>query len=102
MNSRTASISHDAQITPEAAASLLGLSRRQVYRQLADGLIPSRRVGRRYVIFRADIDRLLREGAAPAAPARSPELGQLDLQALLRGGELVFEVRIRLKSSIGP
>lgn len=102
MNSRTASVSRDAQITPEEVAGLLGLSRRQVYRQLAEGLIPCRRVGRRYVIFRADVDRLLRDGTAPTVTACSPELGPRDLQTLLSGGELVFEVRIRLKSPASP
>lgn len=92
----------NVQISPEDAASVLGISRRQVYRQLADGVIPCRRVGRRYVIFRADVDRLLRDGTAPTVTACSPELGPRDLQTLLSGGELVFEVRIRLKSPASP
>lgn len=55
------------QLTPEQVASELGLTRYQVYRQLAEGIIPHQKVGKRYVIFRADLERLTR-----AAPESGP------------------------------
>lgn len=87
----------DAQLTAEEAASILGLSRWQIYRQLAAGIIPSRRVGRKYLIFKADVERMLTQGSQPADVGRDSEFRVDDLRSLLAGEELVFEVTIRLK-----
>ncbi len=46
----------------EEAAKLLGISRNSAYAAIRAGEIPSCRFGRRLVVPKAGVDRLLREG----------------------------------------
>ena len=84
----------DAELSAEEAAGLLGLSRSQVYARLLAGLIPAQRIGTRWRILKADVERLMVEGSAPprAQPAPIPP----ELLTLLSGGELTFSVTVRL------
>lgn len=93
----------DAQITPEETAALLGISRYHVYRQLSAGAIPSRKVGKRWIIYRADVERLVNRGAT-ATEADNPGMLALltELLGVLSGGdEATFEVTIRRRAANG-
>lgn len=54
-------------MTVEQAADVLGISRNSAYTQVKEGSIPSLRLGRRLVIPRAGLERML--DAMPAHPA---------------------------------
>lgn len=81
-----------AEMSPEELAGRLGITRSQVYDRLKAGIIPHQKVGRRYVILRAEVERWLDQGPIPA-----PEVGEPEIRRLLSGGSLTFEVTIRLK-----
>lgn len=55
--------------TPEEAAELIGIGRTKVYDLLADGSLPSGRIGSRRIIRRADVETYIARvvGAAEAA-----------------------------------
>jgi excisionase family DNA binding protein len=48
--------------SPQEASKLLGISKRMVDEMLAQRLLTSTRFGRRHVIPRTEIERVLREG----------------------------------------
>lgn len=52
-------------VSPDEAAALLGVSPRTMYRQIAAGKIRVGRVGRRVLVSRAEIERLLGLSEAP-------------------------------------
>ena len=59
------------------AAALLGIGRNTAYVLVRNGQLPALRLGRRVVIRRATIERLLRDPAALAdAPAAIATIGQ--------------------------
>lgn len=92
-----------ATIGAKEVASLLGLSRSEVYRDLAEGNIPAKRRGSRYVIYRADVERLVDEGtlsALPKAPPVPTDVATL-LAALAGDGDVTFEITVRRKSKTG-
>jgi excisionase family DNA binding protein len=55
--------------SPEHAAALLGLSSTTVRRRIKDGSIASARLGRRVLVTRAELERLLRPSTHTPAPA---------------------------------
>lgn len=52
-------------LTPEDVASELSVSRNLVYRQLRAGVIPHLKLGDKYLISRATLDRLLSGAKSP-------------------------------------
>jgi len=54
-------------LSVDEAAELLGLNRNSVYEAAKRGELPTIRVGRRVLISRAGLQRLLDEGNAPKA-----------------------------------
>ena len=70
-------------LTVPEMAQMLGLTRTEAYGWLEANLVPHQRRGSRYVIFRADVERLARQGTTPPDP-RPPEDGaRADWSALL-------------------
>lgn len=51
----------------DQAAALLGLSRRSLERMSQAGTLTTRRIGRRVLVPRAEVDRLANEASPPAA-----------------------------------
>jgi len=60
-------------VTVEQAAQALGVGRNLAYELVRTGKLPSLRLGRRIVVPRAALDRLL-AGDAPAAASQSQQL----------------------------
>lgn len=54
-------------MTVEAAASALGISRASAYKAVGRGEIPAIRIGRRILVPKAALERLV-EGASPGHP----------------------------------
>ncbi len=52
---------------PAELAKMLSVSRQTVYKGLRDGTIPSIRLGRRFVIPKAAIEKWLESGGTPSA-----------------------------------
>jgi excisionase family DNA binding protein len=50
---------HRATLTVEEAAALLGISRTTAYESVRRGEIPARRFGRRVVVLRHELERLI-------------------------------------------
>jgi excisionase family DNA binding protein len=69
----------DLLLTPEEAASVLGLSTFTVRRLLREGELPGRKVGKRqWRIRRVDLDEYLSETSRPARPqSPSKRIGEL-------------------------
>ena len=65
-----------ATVTVEEAARILGVGRNAAYQAVAIGTIPSIRIGRRLLVPRAALDRML--GASPAAGLVAAALGARD------------------------
>lgn len=61
-------------LTVEEAAALLGIGRNSAYQAVASGQLPVIRIGRRLLVPRAALERLLAETQAPATspPERRP------------------------------
>ena len=59
-------------VTVEEAAAELGISRALAYRAVHSGEIPSFRIGKRILVPRARLDRLVREFMGPDEAAGSP------------------------------
>lgn len=59
-------------LTTTEVAGVLGLSRRRVQKLVKDGRIPARRVGRDYLVLRADVARF---ADSPRPPAGRPKNG---------------------------
>ena len=53
--------------TPAQIQQLLGLSKNSVYQRIADGSLPAVRLGRRLVIPRAALEKLLEQAVVPFA-----------------------------------
>lgn len=53
-------------VSVERAAHLLGLGRTTLYAAIRRGEVPALRIGRRCVVRRSTLDRLLADGFAPA------------------------------------
>lgn len=53
-------------VSVEHAAHLLGLGRTTMYAAIRRGEVPALRIGRRRVVRRSTLDRLLADGFAPA------------------------------------
>lgn len=60
-----------AKITVEEAAAQLRLQVRSLRGWIRAGKIPAVRVGKRYLLDQADVDRVLREGTRRPAPLTS-------------------------------
>ena len=56
---RAAKLARADTLTVEAAAQRLGIGRNQAYQHVKGGKIPCVKLGRRYLIARATIDRIL-------------------------------------------
>jgi excisionase family DNA binding protein len=70
-------------ITVDEAAKALGIGRNSAYEAVHRGEIPAVRIGRRLVVPRAALDRLLGAGAMdPGAPEPGGTTGQVDGVAL--------------------
>lgn len=103
---RSRSLPQDAEIKAEEAAALLGYTRREIYRRLNDGVIPGHKVGARWFLWRADVERLRNEGTlATAQGVQKTELLPSDVLSLLAAlageGEVTFEVTVRRKCKAG-
>jgi excisionase family DNA binding protein len=57
-------------LRPDEAAELLRTSRKSIYAMVARGQLPSTRVGRRLLIPRDELLRLLRESRAPSSEVK--------------------------------
>ncbi len=57
-------------MTVEEAARLLGISRGLAYEMARQGRLPTLRLGRRLLVPRARLERLLSEGEPPLSPDR--------------------------------
>jgi excisionase family DNA binding protein len=72
-----------ATLTVKEAAKLLGIGRNSAYEAAHRGEIPAVRIGRRLVVSRAALDRLLGAGAMdPRALEPGGTTGQVDSVAL--------------------
>jgi excisionase family DNA binding protein len=68
-------------VTVEEAASILGIGRNSAYEAVRRGEIPVIRIGRRFLVPRAALERMLSEGA-PSGADDTPPAGP----ALVRPG----------------
>ena len=59
----------DATMTVDAAAKRLGIGRAQAYQAAHNKQIPTITIGKRILVLRAPLERMLRgEGSAPSTP----------------------------------
>ncbi len=68
-------ISRTRLITVVEAAEIIGLSRSKVYELLAEGHLPSIRIGRTRRINVTDLDAFIEQHRVPAIPASKMSLG---------------------------